>query len=168
MNSRNYKTWKAMLDLKTCLPCRKTHGTIYSLDEWVDPEPPLHPNCRCVVEYLQALFAGTATNNGMGGADWWLKNYGQLPNYYISKSDAEAYGYKSFLGNLGKVLPGKMIKKGIYQNRNGHLPSSPGRIWYEADINYTWGFRGTDRILFSNDGLIFVTYDHYLTFYEIV
>ncbi|MCI5801214.1 MAG: hypothetical protein MR014_03355 [Oscillospiraceae bacterium] len=35
-------------------------------------------------------------------------------------------------------------------------------------MNYTWGFRGTDRILFFNDGLIFVTYDHYLTFYEIV
>ena len=69
---------------------------------------------------------------------------------------------------MWKVLPGKMIVKGIYQNRNGHLPSAMGRIWYEADINYTWGFRGTDRILFSNDGLIFVTYDHYLTFYEIV
>jgi hypothetical protein len=41
------------------------------------------------------------------------------------------------------------------------------RIWYEADINYTSGYRGTERILYSNDGLIFVTYDHYQTFYEI-
>lgn len=49
-------------------------------------------------------------------------------------------------------------------NRNGHLPSAPGRVWYEADINYSTGYRGVERILFSNDGLIFVTYDHYQTF----
>lgn len=41
------------------------------------------------------------------------------------------------------------------------------RIWYEADINYTGGFRNGHRIVYSNDGLIFVTYDHYNTFYEI-
>jgi hypothetical protein len=61
-----------------------------------------------------------------------------------------------------------MIFGGIYENRNRHLPFVPGRIWYEADINYIGGLRGLERILFSNDGLIFVTYDHYLTFYEIV
>ena len=41
------------------------------------------------------------------------------------------------------------------------------RYWYEADINYYEGRRNGHRVLFSNDGLIFVTYDHYLTFYEI-
>lgn len=61
-----------------------------------------------------------------------------------------------------------MITRGIYKNRNGHLPSAPGRIWYEADINYDGGYRGKERILFSNDGLVFVTYNHYLTFEEIV
>ena len=63
-----------------------------------------------------------------------------------------------------------MLTKGVYHNRDGHLPSSAGRIWYEADINYDSkiGYRGTDRILFSNDGLIFVTYDHYHTFKEII
>lgn len=43
-----------------------------------------------------------------------------------------------------------------------------GRTWQEADINYVNGKRNTDRILFSSDGLLFVTYDHYETFYEIV
>lgn len=61
-----------------------------------------------------------------------------------------------------------MIFGGVYENRNNHLPSAPGRIWYEADINYTWGWRGQERVLFSNDGLIFVTYDHYKTFVEII
>lgn len=37
-------------------------------------------------------------------------------------------------------------------------------MWHE---NYTGGYRNTQRIVFSNDGLIFVTYDHYKTFAEI-
>ena len=61
-----------------------------------------------------------------------------------------------------------MLSRGIYENENSHLPSAPGRIWYEADINYRQGFRGLTRIVYSNDGLIFVTYDHYRTFIEIV
>lgn len=62
----------------------------------------------------------------------------------------------------------KLLTKGIYRNANGHLPQKAGRIWYEADINYKAGRRNSQRILWSNDGLIFVTYDHYASFYEIV
>ena len=61
-----------------------------------------------------------------------------------------------------------MIFGGVFKNQKGTLPSAPGRIWYEADINYTFGYRGTERIVFSNDGLIFITDDHYYTFKEIV
>ena len=61
-----------------------------------------------------------------------------------------------------------MITKGIYKNRDKRLPNELGRIWYEADINYYEGKRNGHRLLWSNDGLIFVTYDHYETFYEII
>ena len=61
-----------------------------------------------------------------------------------------------------------MIMCGVYHNKNNHLPDMPGRIWYEADINYYEGRRNSHRVLWSNDGLIFVTYDHYETFYEII
>ena len=61
-----------------------------------------------------------------------------------------------------------MITRGQYYNDDGHLPSASGRIWYEADINYKTGRRNDQRIIWSNDGLIFVTYDHYETFYEII
>lgn len=61
-----------------------------------------------------------------------------------------------------------MVTMGTYQNMNGRLPDISGRIWYEADINYYEGKRNKHRLLWSNDGLIFVTYDHYETFYEIV
>ena len=172
MTSNRYKNWKAELDIKTCINCRSRHGKVYLAEEAVRPEPPLHPHCRCVIEWLTAIYAGEATNQGNNGADWWLKWVGSLPDYYITKSEAERLGYRSYLGNLGAVAAGKMITKGItkgeYHNYNGHLPSAPGRIWYEADINYREGFMGIERILFSNDGLVFVTYDHYLTFQVIV
>ena len=69
--------------------------------------------------------------------------------------------------NLDRVLPGYMIGGDVYKNKNKKLPDAPGRIWYEADINYNGGFRNRQRVLYSNDGLIFATYDHYHTFYEI-
>ena len=160
--------WKATLDLKTCRDCKRVHGKIYEIGETVYPSPPLHPFCRCLVERLKVIRAGSATNDGAGGADLWLKVNGHLPSNYITAEEAKLLGWKKELGNLHKVAPRKIIAKGKYKNRNGHLPEKVGRIWYEADINYKWGYRGNNRILYSNDGLIFVTYDHYKTFIEIV
>lgn len=67
MQSNKYKNWIAILDLKTCLEGRSRHGKIYLVEETVDPEPPLHPNCRCAIEWVKALYAGTATNKGNDG-----------------------------------------------------------------------------------------------------
>jgi len=52
-------------------------------------------------------------------------------------------------------------------NREGKLPGKSGRTWREADINYTSGFRNSDRILYSSDWLIYKTTDHYQTFTKI-
>jgi len=70
-------------------------------------------------------------------------------------------------GNLKNIIPGGTIGGDIYKNSDGKLPSAPGRIWHEADINYIGGYRNTHRLVFSNDGLIFAMYDHYESFYEI-
>ena len=107
-----------------------------------------------------------ATKNGANGADWYLKYYGRLPDYYISKEDLDTLGWSDG-DRPSQFAPRKMLTKGIYKNKNGTLPDAPGRIWYEADINYTPGRRNDHRVIWSNDGLIFVTYDHYITFYEI-
>lgn len=138
------------------------------MGEIEEPSPPLHPNCRCRILPMEAIVAGNTTKDGNNGADWWLKYLGILPDYYITEEEAKKQGYRSYLGNLGQVAPGKMLTKGVYGNRNGHLPTMSGRVWYEADINYNKGYRNSERILFSNDGLIFITYDHYKTFEEIV
>ena len=165
--SKNYKNWKAILDLKTCIECRSRHGQIYQNNEVVEPEPPLHINCRCDIIPMESIEAGNATKNEENGADYWLKHFGKLPEYYISEEDALNYGWRKGKSPV-KYVPGRMISGGIYYNSNGHLPDALGRIWYEADINYYEGKRNRHRVLWSNDGLIFVTYDHYETFYEII
>lgn len=165
--STNYKNWKAILDLKTCIECRSRHGQIYQIDEVVDPAPPLHINCRCDIIPMESVEAGNATKKGDEGADYWLKHFDKLPEYYVSSRDLEKLGWR-YGKRPSKFAPGKMYSKGVYENSDGHLPDAPGRIWYEADINYYEGRRNRHRVLWSNDGLIFVTYDHYETFYEIV
>jgi hypothetical protein len=111
--------------------------------------------------------AGTATKAGLNGVDAHLMYGRGLLSYYIRKGDARSKGWVQAAGNLANVLPGRMIGGDIYGNREGKLPSANNRIWYEADIDYKSGYRNDSRILYSNDGLIFVTYDHYHTFYEI-
>ena len=137
------------------------------IDEIVNPQPPLHPNCRRDITNMKAVIAGNGTKDGNNGADYYLKYLNKLPDYYISREELKKLGWKKGK-SPAKFAPGKMYTKGIYANRAKHIPDASGRIWYEADINYYEGRRNSHRILWSNDGLIFVTYDHYQTFYEIV
>lgn len=101
------------------------------------------------------------------GADAYLFYLKKLPDYYVNKKTAQKSGWRNWKGNLDVVLPETMIGGDVYTNKSGKLPDAPGRIWYEADVNYAGGYRNNERIVFSNDGLIFVSYDHYLTFIEI-
>ena len=116
---------------------------------------------------MPSIDAGEATDSGTEGADYYLKYYGRLPDNYIGSDEAINIGWENRKGNLGTVAPGKSIGGGIYENRNHHLPEKPGRTWYEADINYKSRYRSDQRIVYSNDGLIFATFDHYKTFMEI-
>jgi len=164
--SKNYKHWVSAPDEKRCVPCKEKHGKIWPINEEVEPEPPLHMHCRCIITAMDAITAGTATKQGTDGADWTLTHSGTLPDCYISQSDAISAGWKNGKW-LSNFVQSKMLTAGAYKNRNEHLPQGIGRIWYEADINYTSGKRNAQRIIWSNDGLFFVTYDHYETFYEI-
>lgn len=167
MPSQDYKTWRAVLDLKTCFNCADNHGRIFDMNDTTVMLPPLHLYCRCTLEDIEAIEAGNATNNGTDGADYWLKYYGSLPDYYIFRPQLERLGWSDG-DRPSKFAPGKMYGGDIYNNDDRKLPHRIGRIWHEADINYTPGRRNRHRIVWSNDGLLFVTYDHYHTFYEIV
>lgn len=121
--------------------------------------------CRCFIQKVKTILHGIATDKKQDGADFFLFNFKNLPDYYINLQEAAALGWRSGK-KLSKYAPNKTLAKGIYKNYNGHLPT--GITWYEADINYVSGRRNKERILYSDDGLIFVTYDHYKEFHEIV
>ena len=93
---------------------------------------------------------------------------GRLPDNYVTKEEALKAGWRSNKQNLSEVCPGKRIGNVSYYNKEGKLPQKNGRNWYEADFDYIDNTRGSNRILYSNDGLIFVSYDHAHTFYELV
>lgn len=153
------------MDLFVCGMCFHRNKRVVEIDEYPCPA---HPECRCIVYPIQAIPAGSATFNGLDGADWTLSHIGKLPNEYMTKKEARKRGWNAVLENLAAVCPGAIIGGDIYHNYEGLLPHKDGRLWYEADINYTGGYRGADRIFYSNDGLLFVTYDHGTTFYEIL
>lgn len=97
---------------------------------------------------------------------------GALPSNYITKSQARAMGWSEGK-TLNNCVPGKALGGDVFANTNGVLPSANGRIWYEADVgvDYTMSRSNSKnpayRILYSNDGLIYGTYDHYDTVFQI-
>ena len=90
--------------------------------------------------------------------------YNHLPSNFITKNEAKDLGWDSSKGNLHKVAPGKSIGGDKFGNREGLLPKKEGRVYYECDIDYKKGSRNAKRIVFSNDGLIYYTEDHYETY----
>lgn len=96
----------------------------------------------------------------------YIHTYGCLPENFVTKKEAEAAGWSG--GSVEKYLPGKCIGGSSFGNKEGLLPDKEGRRWTECDIN-TLGksSRGAERIVFSNDGLIFYTGDHYESFEQL-
>lgn len=93
----------------------------------------------------------------------YIYQYGKLPGNFITKKEAKKLGWSS--GGLDKYAPGKSIGGDRFGNYEKRLPEKEGRTYTECDID-TMGAksRGAKRIVFSNDGLIFYTEDHYENF----
>ena len=96
----------------------------------------------------------------------YIRLYDRLPDNYITKNEAEDLGWNG--GSVERVAPGKCIGGDRFSNREGLLPKANGRTWTECDID-TLGenSRGAKRIVYSNDGLIYYTDDHYESFQQI-
>lgn len=93
----------------------------------------------------------------------YIHTYGELPKNFISKKQAERLGWDG--GSLEPYAPGKSLGGSYFGNYEGKLPKKKGRTYYECDID-TMGkrSRGAKRIVYSTDGLIYYTPDHYETF----
>lgn len=92
--------------------------------------------------------------------------FGHLPSNFITKKEAKALGWEGG-DSLGKLAPGKSIGGDRFGNYEGQLPDEKGRKYTECDIDYKGKKRNAKRIVFSNDGLIFYTDDHYKTFEQL-
>ncbi len=97
----------------------------------------------------------------------YIHTYGRLPDNFITKKEAEQLGWNSKEGNLWEVAPGMSIGGSHFGNYEKLLPEKKGRKYYECDIDFDGGYRGAKRIIYSNDGLIFYTDDHYESFEQL-
>lgn len=97
----------------------------------------------------------------------YLYEFQELPINYITKDEAYDLGWNPQKGNLNEVAPGMSIGGDKFGNREGQLPKETGRQYYECDIDYFSGTRNAKRLVYSNDGLIFYTDDHYASFEQI-
>lgn len=93
----------------------------------------------------------------------YLHLFGELPPHFITKKEAQKLGWDG--GEVEDFRPGAAIGGDWFGNYEGLLPKKKGRKYYECDIG-TVGkrSRGAQRIIYSNDGLIYYTDDHYESF----
>lgn len=140
-----------------CKVCTDKHRRLFEIENF--PELPVHPNCDCKKERIVRRAAGTISEKGVNGPDYFLKHFGRLPSYYITKAEAIALGWKPGK-NLSRYAPGKMIGGDVYENKDHYLPEASGRIWYECDVDYYGGKRNALRLYYSSDGLMFFSPNH--------
>ncbi|MDF2553434.1 MAG: ribonuclease [Chryseobacterium sp.] len=92
----------------------------------------------------------------------YVKANHRLPDFYLTKNEAKKHGWNPSQGNLCEVLPGKAIGGDHFSNREKQLPI--GMQYFEADVNYNCGNRNADRIIFTKNGDVYLTKNHYKSF----
>ena len=93
----------------------------------------------------------------------YLHKYKKLPKNYLKKSDARKLGWDASKGNLWDVTDKGVIGGDKFSNREDKLPSD--KKYFEADVNYQGGFRGAERLVYTDQGqVIYFTGDHYKNF----
>ena len=93
----------------------------------------------------------------------YIHTYGRLPDNFMTKNEARNLGWEG--GGLAPYAKDMCIGGDRFGNYEGILPNADGRTWTECDIDtMNASSRGAKRIVFSNDGLIYYTEDHYETF----
>ena len=139
-------------------------GELQLLEPSPDPETQTdHSESESEQPPEEALLPEDGSYTSKEEVSRYLMTYGHLPFNFVTKDEAEKAGWNG--GSLEYVLPGKCIGGDRFGNREGQLPKAKGRTWRECDIN-TLGkrSRGPERLVYSNDGLIYYTPDHYETF----
>ena len=162
MKKKKLPLWAALLLVALYL----FFGTGNDIPEAADPAPPIEstaleilpPDCA-----EEPVLDEKGSYTAKEDVALYIHTYGRLPDNFITKDEARDLGWEG--GSLEDYAPGKCIGGDRFGNYEGLLPDAPGRKWTECDID-TLGrdSRGAKRIVFSNDGLIYYTDDHYESF----
>lgn len=116
--------------------------------------------------YDAVVESGTYTSKDSVAA--YLCRFDKLPSNYVGKNEGQKI-YESSTGNAfskwnfnpWKIL-GVMIGGDNFDNREGLLPSGS---YHEADVDYgNATSRGTKRLVYQSNCIIYYTADHYGTF----
>ncbi len=94
----------------------------------------------------------------------YIHTYGKLPSNFMTKKQAKKLGWSG--GSLEDFAPGMCIGGDYFGNYEGLLPED--KEYHECDID-TLGKknRGAKRIIYSDDGYIYYTEDHYESFEQL-
>lgn len=114
-------------------------------------------------ESAEAAILESDTPTGKDELAAYIHKFGRLPDNFITKKEAGKLGWSSGK-DLWDSAYGYSIGGDRFGNIEGYLPDAPGREYRECDVGYEGGKRGAERIVYSNDGLIYYTADHYNTF----
>lgn len=146
----------------------ETLDTTASAEDSGEEDQPEDTTAEAVTDQSQDITAAPAIDEdgfyySAEDVALYLYTYGQLPENFITKSEARELGWEG--GSVEDYAPDCAIGGDKFGNREGLLPEAHGRQYYECDID-THGAdsRGAKRIVFSNDGLIYYTEDHYESF----
>lgn len=100
-----------------------------------------------------------------------LRVTGKLPANCVTKEQAAAAGWEPGKA-LGNYVSGGQLGGDVFRDPAAiGLPTAAGRTCYEADLGLSNAMRrakqpGT-RLLYSNDGLAYVTPDHHERLYQL-
>lgn len=131
--------------------------------EPVETEPTVTEPVETEPEETEALLDPDGWYYSAEDVALYLVTYGELPSNFITKNEARDLGWEG--GSVQRYKEGAAIGGDKFGNREGILPKASGRQYYECDIDTDGkNSRGAKRIVFSNDGLIYYTEDHYETF----
>lgn len=142
--------------------CAPNNNSTSNLPE--EPEETIENNEELINDVLEDNLDEDGLYSSPEEVAEYIYLYNKLPKNFITKKDAKALGWESDKGNLWEVTDQMSIGGDTFGNREGLLPKAEGRKYYECDVSYEGGFRGSERIVYSNDGLIYYTKDHYKTF----
>ena len=156
-------TTAATTSATTAVATTETTETTEETENTTTVETTEETTIETTVETEENKIDKDGTYTSVEDVSLYIYTYGELPGNFITKKEAKDLGWPG--GDLEPYAPGMCIGGDYFGNYEGNLPEAKGREYHECDID-TLGAksRGAKRIIYSNDGLIYYTEDHYETF----